>query len=716
MGKSIDKIFSVSVDTGGTFTDVVVSNARNGAIALGKSLTTYDRASVGLMKALQVAALEMGVELVELLRHTGVFIYGTTRATNAIVERKSARTALLTTKGFPDILVLKEGGKFNAHQFDQEFPEPYIPRSATFEIDERTSSDGSISKPLNETMLRATLETLKARQFEAVAVSFLWSTVNPEHELQVGAAISEILPDVAFTLSHQINPIIREYRRTSAAAIDASLKPLMQTHLRALAEDLSQAGFAGDLLISTSFGGVLHVAEVVDRPIFMVRSGPAMAPTAGLVTSRAEGLGENVIVCDTGGTTFDVTLVRDGQPKYTRETWLGPQFTGDCLGMASVDIRSIGAGGGSIAWVDSGGLLRVGPHSAGSAPGPACYSGGGDRPTVTDAALVLGYLDPNRFLGGRMKLDSEAALRVMDGIARQLGRTTDETAAAVLAIANERMVKAIEEITINEGFDPKESVLVAGGGAAGLNIVPIARELGCGKVVLPKAAGALSAYGAQYSEIVVEFAASRFTRSGAFDYAGVNRALADIKADLEAFAADLKERGIGNYRTTFVCEARYLFQVWEIDVPIAGDRFDGPTDLEAFIAAFHATHDRIFAVADLTQQIECLNWRGRLSAKLDTPPMTVRAGGGGHRQPEPVARREAYFAGDGKMRMPAYLGGDLAPGAELAGPAMILEPTTTIIVYPRSTATVSQHGNYIIHTGIADEQGLVPATAQLVEA
>ncbi len=693
--------FSISVDTGGTFTDVVVSNVVSGKITVGKSLTTYDRASVGLKNALSVAAQEIGITLEELLSRTSMFVYGTTRATNAIVERKSARTALLATRGFPDVLVLKEGGKFNAHQFDQPYPEPYIARSSTFEVDERIGSDGSVVKPIDRADLRELLSKLRDRNYQAIAVAFLWSTVNPSHELAAGELIRSMLPGVPFTLSHQINPIIREYRRASAAAIDASLKPLMQEHLRLLAEDLRGSGFDGDLLISTSFGGVLHISEVAQRPIFMVRSGPAMAPTAGLVTARAEDFGDNVIVCDTGGTTFDVTLVRDGSPKYTRETWLGPQFTGDCLGMASVDIRSIGAGGGSIAWVDSGGLLRVGPHSAGSNPGPACYGNGGTQATVTDAALVLGYLDADQFLGGRMKLNSDAARDAVEDVARRIKQPLQETAAAILAIANERMVKAIEEITVNEGVDPKESLLVAGGGAAGLNILSIARELGCTRVVIPKAAGALSAYGAQYSDIVVEFAASHFTRSGAFDFEGVNSALADLQLKLDQFGRTLTERGVGRNEISFVCEARYLFQVWEIDVPVPVNRFETQADLEAFIEAFHATHHRIFTVADRTQQVECLNWRGRLTAKLDTPPQAAVATGAAG-EAKALSSRRAYFAGTGRVDTPAYLGSDLAPGTRIPGPAMILEPTTTIVVYPDASASVSGCGNYILDIGAGE--------------
>jgi len=335
---------------------------------------------------------------------------------------------------------------------------------------------------------------------------------------------------------------------------------------------------------------------------------------------------------------------------------------------------------------------------------------------VTDAALVLGYLDPDRFLDGRMKLDLSAAEHVVGALAREMGRTLFDTAAAIMAIANESMVKAIEEITVNEGLDPKESVLVAGGGAAGLGIVPTARELGCGRIVLPKAGGALSAYGAQFSDIVAEFSASSFTRSGDFDFDGINSTLESLEAQLAGFAEQLGERGIHDYQISFTCEARYLFQIWEIDVPIPFERFSSAADVQTFVDAFHVTHERIFAVAERDQQVECLNWRGRLSARLPRPPMASLKNVAAGKPALPVATRRAYFAGVGKVEMPTYLGGALSYGHTLAGPAMILEPTTTIILYPSSSARISASGSYIIETLAGKSTGAETAIPETVEA
>jgi N-methylhydantoinase A len=467
--------YRISVDTGGTFTDVVVMDSM-GVQTIGKALTTPERAFAGIWEALEFAASEINTTLAPLLAATSLLVYGTTRATNAIVTRNVAKTALLTTQGFPDTLVFKEGGRLNAHDFSRDYPEPYIPRRRTFEIVERMSSEGTISVPFDEAQARDVVASLRARAIEAVAVCFLWSIANPQHELRMAALLEEILPGVPYTLSHQLVPIVREYRRASATAIDASLKPLMQRHLRGLESDLRAEGYNGEILISTSVGGVMRVDEVVAAPIHTAKSGPAMAPIAGLTYSRAERLGDDVIVCDTGGTTFDVGLVRDGRLVFNRDSWLGGQWTGNLLGVSSVDVRSIGAGGGSIAWIDDGGLMRVGPQSAGANPGPACYGRGGVQPTVSDAACVLGYFDPDFFLGGRMRLDTAAAHDAIAPIAARIGRGIQQTAWDILNLASERMIRAIHEITTAEGLNPQESTIVAGGGAAGMNIMTIARE------------------------------------------------------------------------------------------------------------------------------------------------------------------------------------------------------------------------------------------------
>lgn len=684
----------IGIDTGGTFTDVVVGD-ETGILSVGKALTTRERISRGILEGLAVAAVPLGLKVRELLARTAVFIYGSTRATNAILEGKTARTALLVTAGFPDTLVRREGGKVNPWDFSKDYPDPYIPRHLTFEIPERVTAAGAVFQPLDECAARQVLGRLHAQRIEAVAVSFLWSIANPAHELAMGRLIEDSLPGVPYTLSHLVNPILREYRRTSCAAIDASLKPLMQEHLRAMEQDLREAGLAGELLPAVSLGGVMHIEDVIAKPIHMVRSGPALAPLLGQVVGAAEAGASEVIVCDTGGTSFDVSLVRDGRPVFSRDTWLGARYTGHLTGLSSVDARSIGAGGGSIASLDPGGLLCVGPESAGADPGPACYGRGGQRPTVTDAALVLGYLDADNFNAGRMRLDAAAARAAVAGIARALGKSIEDTATGIMTVAGEHMVAAIKEITINEGVDPRESLLLAGGGAAGLNIVPIARELGCARVLVPRMAGALSACGAQFTDVVSEFGTSQPTVSSAFDHAAVARAIEGLNRSCATFIAGLRARGIERFRTEYFVEARYLYQVWELEIALAGPHLRGPEEVAAAVAAFHAAHESIFAVCEREQEVEFLHWKVRVTGELDRPPLprlALRAGA----TPAASRRARAYFPASGAVEIPVFRGETLRPGDHIVGPALIVEPTTTIVLYPESASTVTPFDNHMV--------------------
>jgi N-methylhydantoinase A len=682
----------ISVDTGGTFTDVVVVD-EDGRFHIGKSLTTGERIFGGMQGALGVVAERFGIDTSTLLGRADLLIYGTTRATNAVVTKRTAKTAFLTTQGFADTLTLKEGGKHGPHDYGTDYPDPYIPRRYTFEIAERIGAEGQVVRPLDRAQVAAVIATLAARKFEAVAVSLLWSIANPAHELAVGALLDELLPGVPYTLSHQLVPILREYRRASATAIDASLKPLMQQHLRQMSDDLRAAGFGGALLVSTSVGGCMGVADVIARPVHTLKSGPAMAPVAGRAYSALEQAGGNAIVCDTGGTTFDVALVRDGALVYTRDSWLGPRWLGDIIGTSTVDVRSIGAGGGSIAWMDAGGLLRVGPQSAGSVPGPACYGRGGTAPTVTDAALVLGYINPDYFNGGRLALDPAAAHRVIGELAARFGQSADRLAASVMAIANELMIKAITEITLNEGLNPRESVIVAGGGAAGFNIMPIAAELGCTTVIVPRTASVLSACGMHYSDIVFEATRSRFTDSANFDAAAVNAALDAIEAELEAFRQGLTGLRDAPARTEMFVEARYRAQVWELDTRLPSARL---TDAGALAEAFHQVHERLYAVRDEGSAVEFVNWKGRIAVRAFTAPKVPDLAAEPY-VPVPDAHRDCYFAQTGRVRTPIYRGEAIRPGARIEGPAIIEEPTTTIVVYANGYAECSPRGHFLLH-------------------
>jgi len=684
--------FRIAVDTGGTFTDVVVAD-EDGVLHLAKAPTDVERAFQSIEEALGEVAPGLGLTVAQLLAATDVFTYGTTRATNAIVEGRTARTAFFTTGGFPDILLLREGGK--PEPFRQlPYPPPYVPRYLTFELRERIDSEGDVFVPLDEESVLDAIAEARRLGAEAVAVCLIWSIVNPAHELRVGELLEREWPGVPFTLSHRLNPIVREYRRASSSAIDASLKPLMQAYLRGLERDLREAGLRGHIFVTTSFGGAWRPEEVVERPIYAIGSGPSMAPVAATAYARAEAEElPDLIVCDTGGTTFDVGLVSGGQIEYSAESWLGGRWIGHITGVRAVDVKSIGAGGGSIVWIDPGGLLRVGPRSAGADPGPVCYGRGGSEPTITDAAVVLGWIDPAYFLGGRLQLDAAAAYEAIErAVAAPLGLDVHEAAYAALTIASENIVGAIRELTIAQGIDPREVTIVAGGGASGLNVVPIARELGCRRVLLPSTASALSSCGALFADVISEFSHSRYDETRSLDRAAVNGALADVETRADAFLAGLAGLPITATRKEFFVEARYRAQVWELDVP-APRRLESVGDVAAVEEAFHATHERIFAVREPGQYLECLLWKARATAVLEKPTLRPR---------EPVARpaeaakADAYFRETGVAKVPRFEGGALAAGTRIEGPAIVREPTTTVVVYPGSAAVVTRLGNYVL--------------------
>ncbi len=687
--------YRIAVDTGGTFTDVVVAD-NQGRLFFDKALTTHDRMYRGASEALGYIAQQIGTDLDSLISNSSLFIYGTTRATNAIVENKTATTAFLTTEGHPDVLVIKEGGKHDPFDFTTDYPEPYVPKRLTYEIGGRIGAEGQVISELNEDDVREAIRRAKDAEVEAIAVCLLWSITNPTHELRVREIIEEEWPGVPVTLSHELNPTIREYRRASSATIDASLKPLMQAHLTAIQEDLTGAGFRGELVIVTSFGGALHVNEVVEQPIFTVGSGPSMAPVAAKTYGEGELNHGNIIVCDSGGTTFDVSLIEDMRIKTTRETWLGPRYTGHITGLSSVEVTSVGAGGGSIAWIDEGGLLRVGPHSAGSEPGPVAYGKGGELPTVTDAATVLGYFDPDHFLGGRMTLDAVGAeAAIQKYIADPLGIDTKKAAWAILAVANEAMIGAVRNISINQGVDTRECIYVAGGGAGPLNAVMVAKELGCRQVLIPKTVAALSATGAHFADLVAEVSASRYQHSDHFNFEQAQEVLDHLNQRLDRFAERLPEGLATDGKRSYGIEARYPFQVWDLEVDLEESDIQDEAGLATLVERFHEVHERNFAIREPGQGVEWNSWKARLTAPLDAPNLKgqslSKAGG------EPSTRvKQVYFDETGLVDVNVYDGSTLPVGYRIEGPAIVEEPTSTIVLPPHSVAEVTELGSLIV--------------------
>jgi N-methylhydantoinase A len=695
--------YTITMDTGGTFSDLVLADEHD-VLGLYKAPTTPDDVLVGVLDAVGLAAAGQGLSTEGLLAATGTFIYSTTRSTNAILVGDTARTAFLATEGHRDILLYREGGKEGPLDIAVPYPEPYVPRSLTFEVRERVLADGTVAVALDEAHLEGVIDRLAELQVEAVGVCLLWSVVDPSHELAVGRRLAERLPDVEVTLSHQLNPIIREYRRASATVIDASIKPLMRVHLGQIDQRLRQLGFAGEPLMVTHLsGGVLAMADMCEAPLHSVDSGPALAPVAGLayaaeadadLLAAGAGLGASggdvdLVVVDAGGTSFDISPTRDRGVIYSREKWLGPIWTGHMTGLPAVDTRSVGAGGGSIASVDAGGLLTVGPASAGASPGPACYDRGGVRATVTDAAVTLGFIDPDFFLGGRMRLDADLArAAVQRDVADRLGLGLLAAAEAVLTVYDENIRAFLSEILVVNGLDPRRTLLVAGGGAAGLNIATVARELEVPRVLVPTMAAGLSAVGGQYSDVVSSFSRGWRTTTDEFDREGANATLAALSGEIDAFLA---RAGAGEHGSReFFCEARYAHQMWELDVSL-GDRrsFEGPEGVVDLHQRFDRLHEAVFAVDHPEAPVEVITWRGEARVARPRPRLPRReapaAAAAGTGRP---GRRAAFF--DGKeVEATVHDGAALAVGDRVAGPAVIEETTTTIVVPPGCTALAS---------------------------
>ncbi len=689
----------VAVDTGGTFTDLVLDHG--GALRLYKSPTTPRDPVQGVLDVLGLAADDLAIERSELLGEVELLIHATTHTTNAVITHSTARTAFLTTAGHPDVLLFREGGRVRPFDFTRRYPDPYVPRSLTFEVPERIGSLGEVVRPLDEAATVNLIAGLADRRVEAVAVCLLWSTVTPDHELRVGKLLEEHLPGVPYTLSHALNPTLREYRRAASAAIDASLKPLMTRYLTTLEGRLHEAGFSGRLLVVTANGGVLDAITMAAAPIHSINSGPSMAPVAGRHYAQYDAQAQTAVIADTGGTSYDVGLVRHGRLPRTRESWLGRQYESDLTGFPSVDVKSVGAGGGSIAWVDDGGLLRVGPMSAGADPGPACYARGGVHPTVTDAAVVLGYIDPEYFLGGSIQLDPEAArAALVRDVGDPLHLGLQSAALAVLRLTTEHMVRAIEDITLTRGIDPRESVLVAGGGAAGINAVAIAQRLGCARVLLPDLGAAISAVGALISDLTAEYGATFHARSDAFDLAAAERALSDLRRKCERFADGPGAHAIAT-RFEFSAEARYPGQVWDLEVPLRAAHAAGATDIEQLWADFHDHHMDVFATCDRDSPIEVVGWRARVECQLHEQTSITAAPARDDTESIGAApdrsTREAWFAGEAGPVLATVRRFDaIRPGVEQTGPAIIASPVTTIVIEPGTRARMTTGGSLLV--------------------
>ncbi len=670
-------MYRIGVDVGGTFTDAVAVDEA-GRTAFAKAATTPDDQSAGVMDALARLAANLGTTTDSLLRNTERVVHGMTVATNALVERKGARVGLLATEGHRDVLEMREGLK--PERYDLRLPRaaPLVPRHLRLGVRERVRPDGRIEAPLDPASLARAIRTLRRARVASVAVCYLHSYRDDRHERMTREALARELPGVHVSLSCEVLPKIKEYERTSTTVVNAYVGPLIARYLAGLKERLTAAGYGGPVLVMQSHGGMAPVEETIRIAAGTVLSGPA----GGLAGARrvAElARAPNLIPFDMGGTSSDISLIVDGQAVLAVDKAIARER----IALPSLDITTLGAGGGSIARVAGGGLLQVGPQSAGAVPGPACYDRGGREATVTDASVVLGYLDPENFLGGAARLDRAAAEDALARLGGALGVDAVRAAEGVHRVVNTQMAEGVRVATVRRGVDPRRFALLGFGGAAGLQATALARLLQIGRVVVPRLASVLSAWGMLTTELRFEAVRSRIGETGSLDPASLRELYDGLEAEARARVAAWTESPVACKRSA---EMRYGEQVYEIDVPLDEVDFDSPALPDALKRAFETRHEALYTYCLEDQDPVLINARVTAVAALPAPPSEPETG-----EDEPAApagRRRIHL--DGEWReTPVYAFGALAKGQTVRGPAVVESDTTTVLLRPGDEATAT---------------------------
>jgi len=689
--------YKIGIDVGGTFTDLVYSGGAE-PIAVVKTPSTPENQSLGVLAGIAKIAAREGITVADLLRNTELIIHGTTVATNTMLEFNGARTGLITTKGFRDDIEIRRG--YKERIFNPRYPRP-IPiaqRRHRLTVNERVDREGRVLTPLNEAEVVTAVRTLKDAGVESIGVCLFFGFLNPAHEKNIAEIIKREHPNAFISLSHEVLPQIREFERVSTTLVNAYTGPKLKRYLESLQNELAHSGFTSDFFVMLSNGGIMNASYAGSFAVYSLLSGPA-----GGVVACAQLIGElcgepNLITVDMGGTSYDVSLIRQGKPTVTTNYWVSRYRVATPM----LDIHTIGAGGGSIAWVDTGGALQVGPQSAGAVPGPACYGRGGLIPTVTDANLLLGYLDPDNFLGGEMKLDRRAAQEAMNNtVARPLGLTVTEAAHGIFRIVNNNMANGIRVVSVQRGYDPRDFVLVAFGGNGALHAGMQARDLGIRKVIVPRLATAFSARGLLNSNIVVNKMRTYIARSDDYNLDKVNALFVAMREELRndlpphyLQSSSFTQTLLHNYQV----DMHYKGETHEITVPLessVGKVTD--EDIHRAVKAFHAAHESLHTFCNPDDPVYLMNLR--LEAVVQTPKPSFKKleqcgedAAGALRTKRPV-----YFDNAGGFtETPIYDGPRIQCGNIMRGPCVIEEPATTIVVYPNQTARLTEFDTYEI--------------------
>jgi N-methylhydantoinase A len=671
-------MFRIGIDVGGTFTDLVAVDDAGG-VALAKSASTPRDPAIGVLDGLGRLATVLGLDRAALLAQTERIVHGTTVATNALLERKGARVGLLTTEGHRDVIEMREGLKDDRYNLRMPPPVPLVPRKLRLGVRERMRADGRVETPLDRRNLDKAIATLKAADVKAVAVCYFHAYRDARHEQQTREALAKALPGAYISLSSEVLPQIKEFQRVCTTVVNAYVGPILAEYLARLGRRLGEAGYKGPVLVMQSHGGVAPLAEAARLAAGSVLSGPAGGVAASRYCARLVGAGD-LIPFDMGGTSTDISMIVDGEPALAGERAVGEHK----VALPSLDIESIGAGGGSIAWVDAGGILQVGPQSAGADPGPACYGRGGTEATVTDANLVLGYLDPAKFLGGETRLDVKAAERALDALGKKLGLDRVRAAWGVHEVINTRMAEGVRLVSVRRGVDPRRFALLAFGGAAGLHITDVARRLEITRVIVPRIASVLSAWGMLATDLRYEL-----VRSHVGDLRGIKGpVLRKLFAQMEAAARKRLGGFKGPVRIQRAIDMRYGEQVFEITVPLDGVNLESPDLLKEITERFHRRHEELYTYSMRDQEVVLVNARvaavGELPALPEEPALPARAAAA------PIERRRIYL--DGWREVPVFDLAALAPGQTIDGPAVLEAATTTVLLRSGDGATITPLG------------------------
>ena len=702
--------YRLGIDAGGTFTDFILADA-GGGVQIFKVLSTPTEPTKAIQNGLKLITEETGLSAEEIVSNSDLCINGTTVGLNALITHNGAKTGLIATRGHEDSIEIRLGHKEDGYRYDPDYPPAtmLVPRHLRRGIRERVISDGSVKTPLNEEDVRAACRYFIAEGVESVAISFVWSVLHPEHENRAAEIVRQMMPDVRLTIGSQLYPQVREYTRTSTAIVNAYLAPILQRYVEAIDAYFRELGSKHPVRYFQSNGGLALGKVVSDQSVYAINSGPASAPQAALDVAAPWG-DKNIITCDMGGTSFDITLTKDGKANVNKNI----DFLRYRIGIPMIQVETLGAGGGSIGWIDEMGLMQMGPQSAGSEPGPACYGQGGEQPTTTDANLVLGYLNADGLVGGRLPLDLEKSrTAIRTHLADPLGISVEKAAYGMFTIVNNNMVNAIRRVSVERGYDPRDFVLMGAGGATGAHITALAREMGISKVLVNKLASGLCAYGQIISDVKYNYMAPAPLRLQGAEAA---ETLDGLFNGLEARGReDLAGDGFGEADISIsrTLDMRYVGQVHECTVEISPFEVTEAT-LADIKAAFHARHRELYTYDEPHNAVEVVNVESAITGHVDKPERMRIAPGKGAGQAV-KGHRDMVFSADGTSRdTPVYDGAALGAGDTLEGPAVIEEVTTTIVVEPGWTVSLHETGTYVLTAAAAaDTAG---AERELAEA